>query len=110
MVKLIDANKLFREIEENMHNSPHSDLVHTAMHKHEHYHFLCEIDKQPEIDPVHFAGGAYCKECQYHEDEVYPDSEWELHDRQECWCNWRDNVMPLNGFCSEGRKDDTKNA
>ena len=60
------------------------------------------------IDPVHAAGGAYCKECKYHEDEVYPDSEWELHDHQECWCNWWDSVMPLNGFCSEGRKDDMK--
>lgn len=64
----------------------------------------------PTIDPVHAAGAVYCKECKYHDDEVYPDSEWELHDHQECWCNWWDSVMPLNGFCSEGRKDDTKNA
>lgn len=109
MTKLIDADKLFQETEENMHNNPHSDPTHAAMHKHEHRHFLCEIDKQPEIDPVHAAGAVYCKECKYHDDEVYPDSEWELHDHQECWCNWWDSVMPLNGFCSEGRKDDTKN-
>lgn len=64
----------------------------------------------PTIDPVHAAGGCYCKECKYHDDEVYPNSEWELHNHQECWCNWWDSVMPLNGFCSEGRKDDTKNA
>ena len=60
----------------------------------------------PTIDPVHVAGGAYCKECKYHEDDVYPDSEWELHDHQECWCNWWNSVMSLNGFYSEGRKED----
>lgn len=64
----------------------------------------------PGIDPVHAAGGCYCKECKHHEDKVYPDSEWELHDHLECWCNWCDSTMPLNGFCSEGRKDDTNNA
>lgn len=105
-MRLIDANKLFQETEGNMHNNPHKDPIHAAMHKHEHRHFLCEIDKQPEIDPVHAAGAVYFKECKYHDDEVYPDSEWELHDYQECWCNWWDSVMPINGFCSEGRKDD----
>ena len=64
------------------------------------------INEEDTVDPIHAAGGCYCKECKYHEDEVYPDSEWELHDHQECWCNWWDSVMPLNGFCSEGRKDD----
>ena len=109
-MRLIDADKLFQETEENMHNNPHSNPMHAAMHKHEHCHFLCEIYKQPEIDPVHAVGAVYCKECKYHDDEVYPDSEWELHDHQECWCNWWDSVMPLNGFCSGGRKDDMKNA
>ena len=71
MAKLIDANKLFQEIEESIHNSPHSDPVHTAMHKHEHCHFLYEIDKQPEIDPVHFAGGCYCRECFHSELEEH---------------------------------------
>ena len=64
-MKLIDANKLFQETEENMHNNPHKDPIHAAMHKHEHQHFLCEIDKQPTIDPVHFSGGYYCKEYHY---------------------------------------------
>ena len=74
MVKLIDANKLFQETEENMHNNPHSNPIHAAMHKHEHCHFLCEIDKQPEIDPVHFAGGCYCKECKYYKSYKFPES------------------------------------
>lgn len=109
MVKLIDANKLFREIEENMHNSPHSNPIHAAMHRHEHYHFLCEIDKQPTIDPVHFAGGAYCKECLHSEPIEYEDNEGWAVPIDEYWCNEYKATMPLNGFCSEGRKDDTKN-
>lgn len=108
-MKLIDVEKLFRETEENMHNNPHSDPTHAAMHKHEHCHFLCEIDKQPEIDPIHAAGGCYCKECKYHEDEVYPEGEWEVHDNEECWCNLWDDVVSLNGFCSYGKRGNMKN-
>lgn len=103
MTKLIDANKLFQEIEENMHNSPHSDPIHTAMHKHEHQHFLCEIDKQPEIDPIHFADGYYCKECIYSTQKYIPYDDV-------YYCKLYRDLMPLNGFCSEGRKDDRKNA
>ena len=107
MAKLIDANKLFQEIEESMHNNPHSDPTHATMHRHEHCHFLCEIDKQPEIDPVHFAGGCYCREC-FHselEEHEYVD-DWKF--KREWWCNKHKDTMPLNGFCSEGRKDDKK--
>lgn len=109
MTKLIDANKLFQEIEENMHNNPHSNPIHAAMHKHEHCHFLCEIDKQPEIDPVHFAGGCYCKECLHSEPIEYKFADDWVVPIDEYWCNEHKINMPLNGFCSEGRKDDTKN-
>ena len=27
---------------------------------------LTKLSKQPTIDPVHAAGGCYCKECRYH--------------------------------------------
>lgn len=110
MVKLINANKLFQETEENMHNNPHSNPIHAAMHKHEHCHFLCEIDKQPKIDPVHFAGGVYCKECLHSELVEYEDNEGWVTPLDEYWCNEHKITMPLKGFCSEGRKDDTKNA
>ena len=75
---------------------------------------LCDtidfLKEQPIVDGVHAAGGCYCKECTYHENESYPDGEREIHDSKECWCNWWDNTVSLNGFCSEGRKDDMKNA
>lgn len=63
----------------------------------------------PTIDPIHAAGGCYCKECKYHEDEVYPDGEWEVHDNEECWCDLWGNTVSLNGFCSYGKRDDTSN-
>lgn len=103
MTKLIDANKLFQETEENMHNNPHSDPTYAVMHKHEHCHFLCEIDKQPTIDPVHFAGGAYCEECLHSEPVEYEDNEGWVTPVDEYWCNEHKIAMPLNGFCSEGR-------
>lgn len=46
-------------------------------------------------DPVHAAGGCYCKECVYSE---YPTS-------TQLDCQLHEVTMPLNGFCSEGRKD-----
>lgn len=96
MVKLIDANKLFQETEENMHNNPHLNPTHAAMHKHEHCHFLCEINKQPEIDPVHFAGGVYCKKCIYSTQKHVPYDDV-------YYCKLHRDLMPLNGFCSEGK-------
>ena len=96
-MRLIDANNLFkRACNTPLYDNQDEDI------------FLDLILDSKEIDPVHAAGAVYCKECKYHDDEVYPGSEWELNEHQECWCNWWDNVMPLDGFCSEGRKDNTK--
>ena len=96
MVKLIDANKLFHDIEEDMYNNPYIDQIYRSMHNYQHHYFLYEIDKQPEIDPVQFAGGTYCKECIYkEEDGIVPLIKY--------WCGLHDVTMPLNGFCSEGK-------
>ena len=106
-MRLIDADKLFQETEENMYNNPHSDPTHAAMHKHEHCHFLCEIYKQPEIDPVHFAGGYYCKECIYLNKEIEKvDFGWFPPTKDEGYCFKNNSVIKLNGFCSEGRKEE----
>lgn len=101
MGKLIDADKLFQETEENMHNNPHSDPIHAAMHIHEHCHFLCGIDRQPKIDPVHFAGGCYCRECFYNEC-LYKEEDKTIS-LIKYWCDLHNITMPLNGFCSEGK-------
>lgn len=56
----------------------------------------------PTINPVHAAGGCYCKECVYKEKNNNKNP-------KDYWCQFHDSYMSLNGFCSEGRKDDTKN-
>lgn len=61
-----------------------------------------ELENASEIDPVHAAGGCYCKECVYHEKYMDLDNLY--------FCYLNSNSMPLNGFYSEGRKDDMKNA
>ena len=63
----------------------------------------------PTIDPVHFVGCAYCKECLHSEPVEYEDDEGWVTPMDKYWCNKHKDTIPLNGFCSEGRKDDTKN-
>lgn len=54
------------------------------------------ICRQPSVDPIHAAGGCYCKKCIYKEEnETVPLIKY--------WCNLHDVTMPLNGFCSEGK-------
>ena len=101
MGRLIDADKLFHDIEEDMYNNPYIDQVYRSMHNYQHHCFLCEIDKQPEIDPVQFAGGTYCKECLYKEC-LYKEEDGTVS-LIKYWCNLHDVTMPLNGFCSEGK-------
>ena len=52
------------------------------------------IDEQPIIDPVHVAGGCYCRECE----KAKPGGSGYV------WCG--EKAMPLNGFCSEGKRKD----
>lgn len=56
----------------------------------------------PTIDPVHTAGGCYCKECIYSTQKHIPYDD-------AYYCKLHRDLMPLDGFCSEGKKDDTKN-
>ena len=67
------------------------------------------IDNIPKIDPVHAAGGCYCKVCLHSEPVAYEDNKGWVTPIDEYWCNKHKDTMPLNGFCSEGRKDDMKN-
>lgn len=96
MGKLIDADKLFHDIEEDMYNNPYIDQVYRSMHNYQHHCFLYEINKQPEIDPVQFAGGVYCKECIYSTQKHIPYDD-------AYYCKLHRDLMPLNGFCSEGK-------
>lgn len=51
----------------------------------------------PTIDPVHAAGGCYCRECEYWQDNDvgYPHIE----------CGWMNEATSdPDGFCSYGRR------
>lgn len=54
------------------------------------------IDTRPTIDPVHAAGGCYCKECIHHEEY------WYVKDGENYFCYLNSNSTPKNGFCSQG--------
>ena len=91
-MKLIDANDLFkRTCNTSLYDNQDEDI------------FLDLILDSKEIDPVHTAGGCYCKECIYKEEST-------VKNPKDYWCQLRDSYMDLDGFCSEGRKDDMKNA
>ena len=60
----------------------------------------------PTIDPIHTADGCYCRECFHSELEEHEDNEGWVTQMDEYWCNKHKINMPLNGFCSEGRKDE----
>lgn len=96
-MKLIDVDKFKQRVKNSTASSPVKLIS------------LVLAETQDTIDPIHAARACYCKECKYHEDESYPDGEWEVHDNEECWCNWWDNTVLLNGFCSYGKRGDTNN-
>lgn len=102
-MRLIDADKLSKETEENMYNSPHSDPIHSAMHRHEHRHFLCEIYKQPTIDPVHAAGGCYCRECSHYKPYEFPESGHIIYQCYNSFASYLEECKP-DDFCSRGAK------
>lgn len=97
-MKPIDANDLFkRTCNTPLYDNRDEDI------------FLNLILDSKEIDPVHAIGSCYCREC-FHselEEHEYVD---DLKFKREWWCNKHKDTMPINGFCSEGRKDDMKNA
>ena len=65
------------------------------------------INEENTIDPVHAAGGCYCRECQYYEPlRDYPDCSKTLSYGY-CYC-WKyeegesPNEVEENDFCSKG--------
>ena len=101
MTKLIDASNFFDEYYHMFKNSISEAELDRLSYM---------LGKEKKIDPVHFAGGCYCRECFHSEPVEYKDNEGWVTPMDEYWCNEHKDTMPLNGFCSEGRKDYTKNA
>lgn len=100
MAKLIDASNFFDEYYYMFKNSVSEAELDRLSYM---------LGKEKQIDPVHFAGGCYCRECLHSEPVEYKFADDWIVPIDEYWCNEHKINMPLNGFCSEGRKDDMKN-
>lgn len=59
-----------------------------------------DIDRLPSIDPVHAAGGCYCRECKYRT----KDTQWTMAG----FCGRRDAgpmmIARPDDFCSRGKR------
>lgn len=93
-MRLIDADALIEKIKYSSHDDERVriDIVTGC---------LLTDSVSPTINPVYAAGGCYCKECIYKEESA-------VKNPKDYWCQLRDSYMDLDGFCSEGRKDDNK--
>lgn len=71
--------------------------------------FISVINKFPTIDPVHFAGGTYCKECIYYKPYEFPESGNIIYQCYNSSASYLEEHKP-NDFCSKGKKGNPKNA
>ena len=59
------------------------------------------IDEQPIIDPVHAAGGCYCRECKYFIEAL----DWHIPiSGRNTQCIKVQSTRKPNDFCREGKK------
>lgn len=100
MAKLIDARNFFDE---------YCYMFKNAASEAELDRISYMLGNEKQIDPVHFADGCYCKECLHSELIEYEHNEGWATPIDEYWYNEHKDTMPLNGFCSKGRKGDMKN-
>lgn len=54
-------------------------------------------EAEPEVDPVHAAGGCYCRECEFWEEAALTCHHPRRYYRYEMYCTKDD-------FCSHGRR------
>lgn len=92
-MRLIDADKLNRKKKYSFQTK------FGCFPKDEWFIKLDNLFNAPTIDPVHAANACYCKECIYSTQKHIPYDD-------AYYCKLHRDLMPLNGFCSEGRKDD----
>lgn len=105
-MKLIDANPIIEKYTNYEYFSGYEDFdngVEVGV-----LFVIDELENASEIDLLHAAGGCYCKECLHSEPVEYKFADDWIVPIDEYWCNEHKITMPLNGFCSEGRKDDIK--
>lgn len=63
---------------------------------------LSKLNAQPTVDPVHAAGGCYCRECKYYTEKKHrcdhPCQDYDV----ECYDQWVE--MNPADFCSQGER------
>lgn len=97
-MKLIDANNFFDEYYYMFKNSISEAELDRIFYM---------LRKEKQIDPVHAAGGCYCKECQYYEPlRDYPDYSKTLKYGYCYYWKYEEgeppNEVDENNFCSKG--------
>ena len=104
-MKLIDANPIIEKYKDYEYFSGYEDFdegVETGV-----LFVIDELKKTSEIDPVHAAGGCYCKECQYYEPfRDYSDCSKTLPYGYCYYWKYEEGESPNevdeNDFCSKG--------
>ena len=91
MVKLIDANVFEKRIKQ----STSSKSVKTLS--------LVLLKTQEKIDPIHVAGGCYCKECVYYKSYEFPESNKKIYQCYNQCASYLEERKP-HDFCSRGKK------
>lgn len=91
-MRLIDADKLNRKKKYSFQTK------FGCFPKNEWFIKLEDLFRAPTIDPIHAAGGCYCREC------IKSDL---LDDRNGYYCD-KGITMPINGFCSGGVKNNNE--
>lgn len=86
MGRLIDANELLSLLDNTQYSIGE---------------ILSTIAVTTTIDPIHAAGGCYCKECKYLTDKHYEDIGEEPYIKHSCSIFKRS--MQLTDFCSYGK-------
>lgn len=95
-MRLIDADKLKKEFiswlpkDQQTYDCDIDPIENIAVSA------IMEIDDAPTIDPIHAAGGCYCRECRYHE----------TTEGGKDYCDLRESACIR--FCGDGKRKDEK--
>lgn len=85
-MRLIDADALYKEVENSLKSNPHSKAIQRVMHTHEHRHFQSMILNAPTIE------AGYCKHCKYCDKQEHRQGVY--------WCNLTGSSVMPDDFCS----------
>ena len=104
-MKLIDAIPIIEKYKNYEYFSGYEDFddgVETGV-----LSIIDELENASEIDPIHAAGGIYCKECQYYKSYEFPESGRIIYQCYNSSASYLEEYKP-DDFCSKGVSKDGK--